>query len=382
MDRIPRVILLIETSRAFGRGLLYGIARYSRLHGPWAFYREPRGLETHIPRLKNWGADGIIMRDSAANKELLELELPTITVIHGSTVQTRLPSVITDSKKISQLAVEHLLERGFRSFAFCGFKGSYWSDEREKYFMDILSDAGYQPSIYKQPQPKKIETWLSEQRRIASWLSSLPKPLGVMACNDDRGHHVLEACKVARLRVPEEVAVVGADDDALICDLCDPPLTSVVLDTEKAGFAAAELLDRLMNGESLRGQRIVVNPSFVRGRQSTDITAINDAEVVKAIHFIRKNARNRINVDEVVKSTSLGRRSLETRFKRALNRSIQQEIRRKRAELIEQMLVETDMTISEIVEQYDFSDAEHIARYFRKERGVGLRDFRRIHSTR
>ncbi len=223
MAHIPRVILFIETSRAFGRGLLYGIAKYSKLHGPWAFYREPRGLETHIPRIRNWGADGIIMRDSLISRQLLDLDLPTITVIHGPSRAVKSSSVITNSYAISVSAAEHLLERGFRSFAYCGFSGYYWSEERERFFSKILKDAGYMTAVYRRPQPKKIESWLSEQRRIAAWLKSLPKPLGVMACNDDRGQHVLEACKVAGLGVPEDVAVVGVDNDSVICDICDPP---------------------------------------------------------------------------------------------------------------------------------------------------------------
>lgn len=380
MERIPRVILLIETSRAYGRGLLYGIAKYSRLHGPWAFYREPRGLETQIPHLRNWGADGIIMRNSVIGKQLLGMNLPTITVIHDSSrLPHNIPAVVTDSRNISRLAVEHLLDRGFRSFAFCGFNGYYWSDERAKYFKQFVADANYRTFIYDQPRSKKSESWQNEQRRMAEWLRSLPKPLGVMACNDDRGQHVLEACKVARLQVPGEVAVLGVDNDALICDLCDPPLTSVVLDTEQAGFAAAELLDKLMSGETMRGQEIMVEPSHVCKRHSTDIMAIDDTEVVKAIHFILKNAKDKINVVDVVNATSLSRRGLETRFKRILSRSIQQEIRRTRVEMIEQMLIETSMTVSEIIADFDFSDVEHIARYFRKEKGMGLRDFRKMH---
>ncbi len=378
-NSIPKVILLIETSRAFGRGVLYGIAKYSRLHGPWAFYREPRGLHTQVPRLKSWNADGIIMRNSVINNQLFSMKLPTIMVIHDPNRPAHIPAMVTDSRNISRLAAEHLLDRGFTNFAFCGYTGYHWSDERGKYFNDFVFSAGHKTYIYDQPKSRKYKSWHNEQQRMAEWLKNLPKPLGVMASNDDRGQHVLEACKIARLKVPEEVAVIGVDNDAMICDLCDPPLTSVVLDTEQAGFAAAELLDRLMKGEKMAGQEILVEPSHVFKRHSTDIMAIEDSELVKALYFVRNNAKYNIHVADVVKVTSLSRRSLETRFKNVLNRTIQEEIRGTRVRLIEQMLIETDKSVSEIMNNFDFSDVEHIARYFKKEKGVGLRDFRKIH---
>lgn len=370
--------MLVETSRAFGRGLLYGIARYSKLHGPWAFYREPRGLKTAVPHLKGWKADGIIMRNSVVTKELIALNLPTVMVLHDPANFSHLPVVQSDSVKISKLAAEHLLNRGFRNFAFCGFNELAWSDNRSRYFGKYINEAGYNVFEYQRPKSNKFKSWQNEQDKMAQWLKSLPKPLGIMACNDDRGQHVLEACKIAGLNVPEQVAVIGVDNDALICDLCDPPLTSVVLNTEQAGYACAELLDRLMKGESMQGQEIVVTPTHVNRRQSTDILSIGDQQVAAAIRYIRSNAKNKISVDSVVMETSLGRRSLEKRFKDILNRSIQQEIRRVRVELIEQMLFETNLTIAEITANFNFADVEHIARYFRKEKGMGLREYRKL----
>jgi LacI family transcriptional regulator len=376
--QLPRVILLLETSRAYGRGLLYGIAKYSKLHGPWAFYREPRGLKTAIPYLQNWSASGIIMRNSVISKQMIELNLPTIMVLHESERHPHLPVVSTDSEKISKLAAEHLLNRGFRNFAFCGFNELAWSDTRGEYFNKLINDAGFNVDTYYCPKSSRYKSWQNEQERMSEWLKSLPKPLGIMACNDDRGQHVLEACKIAGLTVPEQVAVIGVDNDALICDLCDPPLTSIVLNTEQAGYVSAELLDRLMHGEKMEGQEIIATATHVNRRQSTDILAINDDEVVSAIRFIKNNAKEKFSVNEVVNSTSVGRRRLETRFQKILNRSIQQEIRRVRVELIEQMLFSTDLSISEITSQFNFADVEHISRYFKKEKAMSLREYRKL----
>ena len=214
---------------------------------------------------------------------------------------------------------------------------------------------------------------------MADWLKDLPKPIGIMACNDDKGQHVIEACKIAELRIPEDVAVVGVDNDDLICDLCDPPLTSVALNVEKAGYETARLLDFMMsNKKSTLNKNIVVKPTYVRTRHSTDIIATEDKELTKAISFIRQNFRKDIKVEDVVESTLLSRRSLEQRFRNKLNRSINSEIRRIRVEHISKLLVETDLSISEIAYSLGFSSAEHISRYFQREKGKCPRDFRKV----
>ncbi len=376
---LPKVILLLETSRAFGRDLLHGIARYSKLHGPWAFYREPRNLKSHIPHLKNWNATGIIMRNSIVSKELFALKIPTIMVLHHSGKSEDFPTVVTDSFNASRLAAEHLLGSGLRNFAFCGFDDIFWSNDRKFYFKKFIEDAGFQLFAYGEGKSKKYKTWEKEQSYMSEWLKTLPKPIGIMACNDDRGNHVLEACKIANLNVPEDVSVIGVDNDTLICDLSDPPLTSIALNTEAAGYAAAELLDKLMHNKPVQKNEILVSASHVVCRQSTDILAVEDKEVVEAIRYIRQNAKMKIRVNDVVGKTCLSRRSLESRFRKFIHRSIQEEIRKVRTDLIAQMLVETNLPISEITDKFDFTDQEHISRYFKKEKTVGLREFRRIH---
>jgi len=378
-NSLPKVILLLETSRAFGRDLLHGIARYSKLHGPWAFYREPRNLRSHAPHLKSWKATGIIMRNSIVSKELFALKIPTIMVLHHTGKPDNLPSVITDSMNVSKLAAEHLLSCGLRSFAYCGFDDIFWSNDRKRYFKNFIEEAGFKLFVYGGSKIKKYKTWEKEQSYMSKWLKTLPKPIGIMACNDDRGNHVLEACKIANLNVPEEVSVIGVDNDTLICDLSDPPLSSIALNTETAGYAAAELLDNLMHGISTPEKEIIVSASHIVRRQSTDILAVDDPEVVEAIRYIRLNAKYKIRVNDVVAKTCLSRRSLESRFREIIHRSIQEEIRKVRTDLIAQMLIETTLPISEITAKFDFTDQEHISRYFKKEKSMGLREFRRLH---
>ena len=375
---IPKVILVVETSRAFGRRLLLGITKYARLHGPWAFYREPSGLQSSYPKLKDWHADGIIMRNAKASKPLLELNIPTILVPHNNEIYLDCPVVKTDGESISKMAADHLLNIGLKNFAYSGFDNFPWSSERQKYFEKYIKDKNFNISIFHQPKTLSRRKWENEQTLMADWLKSLPKPIGIMACNDDRGQHVIEACKIAQLRIPEDVAVIGVDNDDLICDLCDPPLSSVALNVEKAGYEAARLLDLMMNNRKTVVKNITVKPTYVRTRHSTDIIATEDKELTKAISFIRQNFRKDIRVEDVVESTILSRRSLEQRFRNKLNRSINSEIRRIRVEHISKLLVETDLSISEIAYSLGFSSAEHISRYFQREKGKCLREFRKI----
>jgi LacI family transcriptional regulator len=371
------VVLPIESSRESGRDFLKGIAKYSRLHGPWTFYWEPGGLDEVFPRLKNLNADGIIMRDSERLEEVLRLGFPVIVFGHNLERIPNFIPVITDSRNIGKMAAEHLLNCGFANFAYCGFDDISWSIERSVSFRNNITKAGFETSLYKQPAPYKKLTWEKEQHFLVEWLMELPKPVGLMTCNDDRSQQVVQACKIANLKVPEDVAIIGVDNDELICDLSDPPLTSVALNFERAGYEGAQILDRLMEGKQVNVKEITIYATHIVTRQSTDITAIEDVDVANAISFIRNHARESVRVDDVVNAIPLSRRVLEKRFRKHLNRSILEEIRRVRTNQISQLLVETNMTISQISISLGFNGDEHIARYFRKEKGMSLLNYRK-----
>jgi LacI family transcriptional regulator len=198
-----------------------------------------------------------------------------------------------------------------------------------------------------------------------------------MACNDDRGEWVIEACKIAGLSVPDNIAIIGVDNDQLICDLCSPPLSSIVMNVEKAGYEAAALLDKMMSGEKIHNSEIPIQPTHVAVRQSTDTLAINDSDVVAAIRFIRSHSKDVIQVNDVVNVVPLSRRVLEKRFRSILGHSIFDEIRRVRVEQIIQMLAETEMSVSEIAQVLGFPDVAHVSRYFSKEKGMSPLAYRK-----
>jgi LacI family transcriptional regulator len=376
---MKRIVLLIETSRAFGRQLIIGIARYSRLYGPWSFYKESIDLKSSIPHLTSWKPDGIIMRDTLITKELLKLKIPTILAIHNSSYPKDLPVIKTDSYSIAKMASEHFIEKGFINLAFCGFDNYDWSEERKLYFNRFNNQNGFKTYNYLSPEDIKQHEWENEQQHMGIWIKDLPKPVGIFACNDDRGQHILEVCKLINLKVPEDVAVIGVDNDPMICEIEDPPLTSIALNVESAGFEAAKLLDQLINKNKIVGKQIMVTPSHIVQRQSSDILAVNDAEVALAIQYIKNNAKNKIPVKDLVKITNISRRTLENRFKKTIHRSIYNEIQQVRIELISKLLIETDLPISQISSLFNFTDIEHISRFFKKEKGICLREFRKLH---
>jgi LacI family transcriptional regulator len=380
--KAPSVLLFLESSREFGRGLLHGIARYSRLHGPWRVYRRSAGLESTLPEWRDLKIDGAIVRDVKMVRNLTGSGFPIIFAQHTKATTPPFPAIITDSAAIGHMAAEHFLDRGFVHFAYCGFDEFIWSRLRAQHFAERIGREGFQMSLYQCPRRIADRAWKSEQHLIADWLVSLPKPVAMMCCNDDRALQVIEACKLAEVYVPDHVAVLGVDDDVLICDLADPPISSVALNTEAAGHEAAKLLDELMNGGRMSGQYVWVRPTHIVTRLSTDILAVTDVAVATALRFIRLNTHRVVQVDDVVEAANVSRRVLEKRFKAILRRSIHQEIRRVRVGHIIRLLVETNMRIREIAAKSGFDGVEHISRYFHRETGLSLREYRKQHAVR
>jgi LacI family transcriptional regulator len=384
MNDIPKVALLIETARSYGRGLLRGIVRYARLHGPWSFYVTPGDFEQAVPRLESWGGTGVIARIETPRmaEALLASRLPLIALDLSETQLSpdgplaKLCEVRSDSHQAARLAAEHLLERGFRHHAFVGIAGRVWSARRQEGFVERIRETGGEPEVYEPPQSKRDREWGREQTRMAQWLRRLPKPVGLLACNDDRGRQVLEACRAAGLRVPEEVAVVGVDNDELLCDLSDPPLSSVALNSERGGYEAAALLDEMMRGHAPRCRQILVEPQWVVARRSTEVDALDDPEVAAALRFIHDRTGCPIQVGDVVRSLALSRRGLEMRFRKALGRSMRAEIERVHLDRAQRLLLETDLSMPKIAEASGFASASYFGAVFRRRMGMTPAKFR------
>ena len=365
------------------RELARGISRYGRLQSStrWSFYGQPSERDkTTFPKLKNWGAHGIIAHNPTPKhaESIINSGLPA--VIRGIKVPG-CPHISSDSMAMSDMAVKHFLERRFHTFAYCGFDSEEWSQIRKGCFVEELAKAGYEVHIFNQPRSRSRYIWDKEQAILAKWLKNLPKPIALFACNDDRARHVIEACKIASIYVPEEIAILGVDNDEYVCDLSDPPISSLAVNSERAGFTAAKLLDQMISTGKPCNDEIVVSPTHIVTRQSTNILAIQDQEVAIAINFIRNNARKLIQVNDVVESGHLSRRVLEKRFRTYLKRSILEEINQTHAWQIAQMLVETNLTITEIAINTGNPSAKHLARSFRKIMGMTPLEYRKKYSN-
>ena len=382
MKRTPTVMLLIESARAYERALLRGIARYSHLHGPWIFFREAPFWEKrpHQALLAQLQAvDGIIMRECSYMSDIRRLGKPVIVSNYATPQFDGLSNFWSDNVAIGRMAADHLLERGFRNFAFCGYGHFFWSNQRCDGFQQRVAEAGYRVHRYDPSRPRKQLLWKEEQQHVTKWLESLPKPVGLMTCVDERSQQVAEACKAAAITVPDQVAIVGVDNDEMICTLANIRLSSVAIDAEKAGYEAAALLHTMMRGDGTSQQRIEIKPTHVVTRASTDVVAVDEPHVATAVKYIRDNCRQELYVRDIARAAGVSRRSLETRFRATLARSINQQVRHSRIQMIMNMLIETAMTISEIAFSMGFPDAAHIARYFKSETNLSLAEFRRRH---
>ncbi len=390
MPDTRKVLLLIESARGFGRDLIKGIASYARFHGPWSIYTYApffRSIEKNreiLNRLQGENIDGVISRQM---RDVSILEQMNIPVIFASTIKPKnvqvpekFPIIASDNQQIGKLAAEHLINCGFTNFAYCGYSNIGWSQERFNSFQRALNKKGFKANNYLHPSTKKLQHWEHERSILANWLCSIPKPVGIMTCSDDRSRDLIEASKTIDIRIPEEVAVLGVDNDNLLCEMTNPTLSSIATDTENAGFRAAELLDNLMLGrDKLRGQKIIINSTHVEIRHSTDVLVIKDDEVLSAMQYIRDNGRQMIVVDDVVKSTCLSRRSLERRFSKTLDRSVNDEICRVRIDHISKMLSETNMTQLQIAHAVGFSSIDNLRRFFHRKKSLTPLEYRKQH---
>lgn len=377
VSRRRQVALLIETSNAYARGLLQGVVHYIREHQPWSFYLMEQGRGDDPPAwLETWKGDGIIARIETPRiaSVVMHAGLPTVDVSAARLVP-ELPWVETNDTEIARLGLEHLLERGFKHVAFCGDARFNWSVWRENAFVAQAEAAHQTVHCYRPANPGAVDA-AAQAADLRRWLLELPKPVGIMACYDIRGQQVLDACRSAGLAVPVEVAVIGVDNDALLCDLASPPMSSVIPNTHRTGYEAAALLDRLMAGKRVPPKPHLIAPLGVAARQSTDVLAVDDRDIARAVQFIREHACAGINVGDILRAVPLSRRVLEQRFQRLLGRTPREEILHVRLNRVRQLLVETDLPLYLIAERTGFEHVEYLSVVFKREAGCTTSAFR------
>ncbi len=388
--RMPQVAILLESSHGVSRAMLQGILAYVRVYGPWSIHIAAGGSnDQKVPDTRTWKGNGIIARlpNGRVARDILDTRLPAVIINPSDTYLQRSCPLSTycriqcDSHAIGRLAAEHFLANDFCNYAFVGeISGVNWSRWRQEAYEKRLAVAGKACHVYS-ISPVENPAWSSERTRLCAWLRKLPKPAAIFAANDNRARQVLDACLVAGIPVPYEAAILGVNNDILICETCIPPLSSITVDDEKAGYEAAQLLDQLMH-RTVKGQKIVrYGPTGIVSRASTEVVQVNDRLVIRALEFIRINAGLTIRVSDVAEHLGVTRRWAEMRFQKTLGHSILEAIQRARMATICSMLKETDLPFREISRRCGFSQPHHLCTVFRQQFGMTMSSYRNRHKT-
>lgn len=378
-----KIILLLDFAEEYSKNLLKGISKYSSEHGPWTYcrmplyYRETIGMAGILQWAKEWEADGIIgqLYNGIDVGKIQASGIPVIAQDFKERFKD-LPNITGAYREAGIMGAEYFLKKGYRHFAFYGFNDIVWSRERAEGFEEKINSAGYQVHYFEHRKSRSTDLWYYKSNSLSQWLKSLPKPTALMACDDNQGLHIAEACRQINIRIPEEVAILGVDNDEMLCELSDPPLSSIALDIEKGGYDAAELLEKMIVGMESHYD-IYVKPTQIITRHSTDIYATSDIHIASTLKYIHKNIDKSLHVEEIVKQVPLSRRSLEKRFLQITGLPVYKYIFNLRMEKFTQRLLETDQTIFEIAMDMGFSDGKNIARQFKQVKGCNPIEYRK-----
>ena len=375
-----RVAVLVDTSTSWGRRIHEGIHHYSQRHGRWELFVEARGMEERLALPRGWHGDGVIARVSTQEMvyELSGLDVPVVNVSGIEIKGVEFPQVMSDLVEMGKIAADHLLDRGFRNFAYFSLRGLGYVAKHQQAFSECVSKSGATCAVLAVDPVKGAEPdWNLDLAKLGTWLKTLPKPVAVLTWNPSSAREIIFASQAANLLVPEDVAVLSNTDDSLLCRLLDVDISAVLAAAETTGFEAARVLDRLMCGQASPKKPILIAPLGVVTRQSTDTLAINDRAVVKAVSFIRENLSRPLHVAEIARHAGVSRRVLERRFHYHLERSPAEEIRRARLRKAQELLLNTDMLVPELSEAAGFGSPEYMAYVFRKECNMTPVEYRR-----
>jgi len=375
----PQVMLLIDTSSVYGRELIEGIGRYAAEHGPWSIYHEDRGLLDPLPKsLLKWKGNGIIAR-SVRQSDLKKLQatgLPMVELFADFTAKS--PAVCPNEQTIGQLALDHFLDRGLRNTAFYSNEWAWWINARCEAFRQALR-ASDVPCRHLELMPARQSKKRIGEEELIAWLESLPKPCGVFCAWDVCAVQVTNACRKSGIAVPEQIAVLGVDNDPVNCSVSFPPLSSIDLHGKRVGYEAAALLDRMMVGNETPRTPVLVEPGGVITRESTDIMAVDDADVAQAVRLIREHACRGLHVSDVAGAVGLSRRALQQRFRSVLQRTPKEELKRVQIDRAKILLCQTELSVEQISRRCGFTTFEYFVRAFRRETGLTPRRYRKAH---
>lgn len=377
MAKKRNVAVLVETSTTWGRRLCQGIGNWCKLNPGWTLYLEPHGENELFFLPDGWQGDGIIARinKQEIHENIAKTDVPVVNISGQILPGVDYHRVAPEDGKIASIAVEHLIERGIKNFAYSGY--THYSEKRYEACRQVLSSYGLECMLNPESGTWADKKWQTRLEKTAKWIKTLPKPVGVIAWGTVEGRHIADACEYAGLKVAEDVLIVGWDFDDLIGDMITPSISGVALPTIQQGFEAAAVLEVLMNGGILPEKEMRVEPMGVISRDSTDFIAIDDEEVRDALNFIRGNSDKSIDVSDVVSRVNVSRRTLERRFMTYIERSPADEIRRVHFERAKDLLVKTSLSVAEVALSSGWKYPEQMIPYFREKTGMTPLEFRK-----
>lgn len=381
VTKTPHVAVLVDTATGWGRRLVRGIVNYSRGRGPWYLWIKSGGQQAPLWLPPGWRGDGIIARvgTPAAARHVGAARVPVVNISAIEIAGVDFPRVATDLLAAGRLAAEHLLDRGFQHFAYYGLEHRSYVERHYRGFAQAVSGVCSECPFYGttfEAGAGARTAWHTRQQGLLRWLKTLPKPVAIVTWTTEQGREVIHACRRAGLLVPEQVAVLAADNDELLCEACVPSLSGIALTSERIGYEAAAMLDRLMHGGRPRKRPVLIAPTGVVARQSTDTLAVDDPDLARAVAFIRNHATDQIRVGDVLRAVPVSRRWLERRFHEVLGRGPGEEIRRVRLARAKLLLAETDMPIPKVASAAGFGSREYLAAVFQAEVGLSPRQYR------
>lgn len=360
--------------------LLSGVLSYAKMQGNWAFVRAPEQLSPSFEWLKDWQGDGALVmitskRDASVARSL---DIPVVNLT-AYLEDTGIPTVMVDHQEIGRLAAVHLLEQRFRRFGYYGVRDIFYSEQRRSGFAETVRQAGGQCKILEVlPVEASPGNWRRHQRELDSWLKSLTPPVGIMASTDLRAGIVADACSRLGLAIPDDVALVGVDNDPVACELCQPPLSSVARNDHEVGRRAAALLDHLMSGRPPPEKPILIAPDGVVCRRSTETMAVDDPHVAATVRYIREHLHEKFGVERIIANSGLSRRWLEYRFQASLGCTPYAMINQLRVEHARQLLASPEkQTLSQIADACGFSELRRFRLAFRRVTGKTPAQFRK-----
>ncbi len=387
---MARVILMTDFSEAYARSLLLGIARYVHDNSEaWSICRLPTslrdayGIEYVVEYAKKIRADAIIGQFYETDDISLFKNNGIIAIAQDFKSKfTSIPNITGEYIHSGEMAATYFLEKGFKNFAFYGISEVIWSDERYEGFKNAVLKSD-PTNFLSDLRPPKTDLWKYDFEEVTRWLHSLPKPVAIMACDDNQAYYITEACNLLKMKegeeifnIPEDIAVIGVDNDETICNLCSPTLSSISQNVEEGGYNVAKMIDRKIRVPNSENEDIIVRSTHIVTRRSSEVFVNEDSAVSKVLKLIHENISSNISVKDILAEIPMSRRLIETRFRKSMKTSLYDYIVRMRVSRMAQLLSE-GKTVSESSFELGQPDIKNMSRIFKRIKGVTPSEYRK-----